>query len=318
MRRLYVSAVLAAGVLIAGAVVPAEAAEFLLRLGNVQVPPDTIIHGDAIAVGGSLTIGGTVEGDAVALGGDVRVTGRVTGSVRAVRGNVTLYATAFVGGPATAWGGHVRIAPGAVVGGPTQPAPPPPAPPVPGPVFPPGPPYWWWIWPPAALAALHLLVWAFVLIFLIGFVGAAWVTAVLFPRAVSSLADVLERDPLAAFGVGLLAWALFVPLAVLLALSVVGLLLVLWMPVAVLVMVQFGTTAIALLVGRRIHPSGIGLPTVIGAVLLAIVFAIPHLGWLLALAVSTWGVGGVLLMVVERGRGRPLAPPAPPAPVEGT
>jgi hypothetical protein len=330
MRCAPACAVCAAIMLAVGMPLPAEAVEFLFKVGNVDVPAGTIVHGDAVAVGGRLSIAGTVEGDAVAVGGDIRVSGQVTGSVRAVRGNVTLYSTAVVGGSAAAWGGRVRTAPGALVGGSQQPSGPPPAPPpgpqLPGPVFPPapwppfapGPHFWWWVWPPAALAALfQVLYWVVVLIFLAGFVVTVWVTAVLFPRAVNSLADVLERAPLAAFGVGLLGWVLLVPVAVLLTLTVVGIALVLWMPVLVFIMVQLGMTAIALLVGRRIHPAGIGLPTVIGAVILAIAFAIPHLGWLLAGVISIWGLGVVLLSLVGPRGGRPLPPPAPPAPVEG-
>ena len=48
---------------------PAWAKEILLRIGDVRVPAGTIVHGDAIAAGGSTYVDGTVEGDAVALGG---------------------------------------------------------------------------------------------------------------------------------------------------------------------------------------------------------------------------------------------------------
>ena len=303
-------------ILVTGMVVPAEGAEFLLRVGHLQIPQGAVVRGDAIAVGGGLNVDGTVDGNAIAIGGDVRVSGKVTGSVRAIGGNALLYATAVVGGTATAWGGKLRVAPGAIVGG----ANPPPSPPGPGLHFFPLPLLLWWVWPAAlaAIAALKVLYWLIAFVFLAGFIGSVWLTAVLFPGVIASLDSVLERAPLAAFGVGLLAWAFLVPLVVFLAISLVGLTLVFLIPATVFVMVQFGTTAIALFVGRRIHRSGIGLETFIGACILAVVFALPHLGWFVLFAVATWGLGAVVLSVVERGRGRPLFPPASPVSAQET
>ncbi len=319
MRCLRTRVAVVMVILVTGMVAPAEGAEFLLRVGHLQIPQGAVVQGDAIAVGGGLNVEGTVDGNAVAIGGDVRVSGKVTGSVRAIGGNALLYAAAVVGGTATAWGGKLRVAPGAIVGGANQP----PSPPGPGPhIFPRPQLLWWlwWVWPAAlaAIAALKVLYWLVAFVFLAGFIGSVWLTAVLFPGVITSLVRVLERAPLAAFGVGLLAWAFLVPLVVFLAISVVGLTLVFLIPVTVFVMVQFGTTAIALFVGRRIHRSGIGLETFIGACILAVVFALPHLGWFVMFAVITWGLGAVVLSVVERGRGRPLFPPTSPVSAQGT
>ena len=44
-----------------------SAAEFLLRIGDLQVPAGTVVHGAAIAVGGTAYVDGTVEGDAIAI-----------------------------------------------------------------------------------------------------------------------------------------------------------------------------------------------------------------------------------------------------------
>jgi hypothetical protein len=315
MRPLRICVAVVIVMLITGTVVPAEAAEFLVRMGHLQIPQGAVVQGDAIAVGGGLNVDGTVEGNAVAIGGDVRVSGKVTGSVRAIGGNALVYATAVVGGTATAWGGKLRVAPGGIVGGNQPPSPPPPGPHI----FPLSQLWWvWWVWPAAlaAIAALKVLYWLIAFVFLAGFIGSIWLTAVLFPGVITSLASGLERAPLAAFGVGLLAWAFLVPLVVFLAISLVGLTLVFLIPVTVFVMVQFGMTAIALFVGRRIHRSGIGLETFIGACVLAVVFALPHLGWFVLFAVATWALGAVVLSVVERGRGRPLFPPTPPVPAQ--
>ncbi len=311
-------------VLVLGCLPPSWAKELLLRIGDLQVPAGTVVHGDAIAVGGTAFVDGTVEGDVVAFGGSVDVRGHVAGSARAEGGNIMLHSTAIVDGDATAVRGTVRREPGASVGGRrSEPSPPLTFPPVPIP-GPPGneaplPTSPWWL--PGALAgmllALQSLFWFVHLVLLVLFIGSAWLLAALFPRAIAQLGSVLERDPVVAFGVGLLGWPISVMVAVVLVLSVVGLTLVLLVPLGLFAAIQFGSTAVALVVGHRIRASGIVQETVVGAVILAVVFSFPGLGGLAALVVATWGLGAVLLAFVERRRLR-QAPPAdqPPSPRE--
>jgi hypothetical protein len=306
-------------VLVGGSVTPTSAKEFLLKIGDLQVPFGTAVHGDAIAVGGAAFVDGTVEGNVVALGGDVRVRGHVTGSVRAEGGNVVLYSTAVVDNEATAVGGKVQQEPGASVGGrgsappsPTFPPVPIPGPPAPGEPFPPGP---WWL--PGMFAGVFLMFKSmfslFHLFLLVVFVSSAWLVAVLFPGAVTRLGAMLERDPVMALGAGLLGWLIAVMVAVLLIFSLMGLTLVLLLPVALLTAVQFGTTAVALVVGRRIRPSAVVQEVIVGAVIIAAVFSLPGLGGLAAIVVATWGLGAVLVMFVEHRRFGP-SPPSPPSP----
>jgi len=314
--RLLLAVVLGAA-LINGSVTPSSAKELLLKVGDLQVPAGTAVYGDAVAVGGTAYVDGTVEGDAVAIGGTVEVRGHVIGSVRAAGGNVVLYSTAIVGGEATAVGGTVWREPGASIGGRRSMPSPPPFPPVPGPI-PPGsetvPPAAWWL--PGMFAAAFLMLkslfWLMHLVLAILFVGSAWLLAALFPSALTRLGGVLERDPVLALGAGVLGWPLAVVVTVVLIVSIVGLTLVLLVPIVLFTAVQFGATAVALLVGRRIRPSGPVSEVIIGAVLLAIGFSIPGLGGLIGLAVATWGLGAVLLLLVGERRFR--QPPAPQAP----
>ncbi len=314
---LLLLAVVLGAVLISGSVTPLSAKELLLKVGDLQVPAGTAVYGDAVAVGGTAYVDGTVEGDAVAVGGTVEVRGHVVGSVRAAGGNVVLYSTAVVGGEATAVGGTVWREPGASIGGRRAMPSPPPFPTVPGPI-PPGsesvPPESWWL--PGVFAAAFLMLkslfWLIHLVVVILFVGSAWLLAALFPNALTRLGGVLERDPVLALGAGSLGWPLAVVITVVLILSVVGLTLVLLVPIAVFTAVQFGATAVALVVGHRIRPSGPVSEVIIGAVLLAIGFSIPGLGGLIGLAVATWGLGAVLLLLVGERRFR--QPPAPQAP----
>jgi hypothetical protein len=315
-------AIVLGAVFLGGGITPLSAKELLLKVGDLQVPAGTAVYGDAIAVGGTAYVDGTVEGDAVAVGGSVEVRGRVGGSVRAAGGNVMLYSTAIVDGDATAVGGTVQREPGASVGGRrSMPSPPSGFPWFPGPVppwheapFPPGP---WWF--PGVLAGAFFifksLFWLVHLGLLVMFVGTAWLLAVLFPRGLTRLAAVLERDPGMAIGAGLLGWPLAVMIAAVLIVSIVGLTLVLLVPIALLAAMQFGTTAVALIVGQRIRPSGPVQEVIIGAVILAIAFSIPGLGGLVGLAVATWGLGAVILLLAE-GRRFQQPPPAsqPPSP----
>jgi hypothetical protein len=326
---LFIIVIVLGAVFLGGSITPLSAKELLLKVGDLQVPAGTAVHGDAIAVGGTAYVDGTVEGDAVAVGGSVEVRGRIGGSVRAAGGNVILYSTAIVDGEATAVGGTVQRETGSSVGGRhSTPSPPSGFPWFPVPVppwkeapFPPGP---WWF--PGVLAGALLvlksffwlvksLFWFIHLALLVMFVGTAWLLALLFPRELTRLGAILERDPGMALGAGLLGWPLAVMIVVVLIVSIVGLTLVLLVPIALLAAVQFGTTAVALIVGRRIRPSGPVQEVIIGAVILAIVFSIPSFGGLVGLAVATWGLGAVILLLVEGRRFRQPPPaPQPPSP----
>lgn len=299
------------GMLLVGAPANAGAREILMRVGDVDVPAGIVLHGDAVAIAGTLDVEGTVEGDAVAVGGDVVVGGQVGGAVRAVGGNVFLRSTAVVEGPATAWGGRVHVEPGAALGG-RLPAPRPPG----GPFGreAPFPGLWWWVWPHGLVVALGVVRWLALLTVLGGFVLSAWLMAVLFPGPLGHLTHVLERSPGVAFGMGLLGWALLGPVAAVLILSVVGLGLLVLLPAALVVALLFGVGAVAVAVGRRIREAGLPTEALVGSVVLAMAFAVPRLGWIVVAAVNTWGLGVVLLAAAERARRVPPPPVAAPPP----
>jgi len=308
-RAIIIAIALSAALALGGST-PESANEFLLRAGDLRVPAGTVVHGAAIAVAGTASIDGTVEGDAIALGGNVDIRGRVAGSARAYGGSVILRATAVVGGDAIASGGTVQREPGASVGGRrSESAPSPPG----GEGKAPAPLWWWLALLTGGLLVLKSLLWFAYLFALAGFVGSAWLIAVLFPRVVARLGAVLGRDPVIAFGAGLLGWPVSFVVAVLLAVSVVGLTLVLLVPVALVTAVIFGSTGVALVIGQRIRHAGPAQEVIVGAVILAVAFSIPGLGGVAALVVATWGLGAVLLAFLEGRRTRPV-PPAPPPP----
>lgn len=80
---------------------------------NLVIPATTWVCGDALAVGGNLTVEGRVQGTAQAIGGNVTISGEVDGNVTALGGDITVQSGALTRGRLDAVGGHVIIAPGA-------------------------------------------------------------------------------------------------------------------------------------------------------------------------------------------------------------
>jgi hypothetical protein len=85
--------------------------------GKMTIDADNT-HGDKVLMGDDLVIekGEVVSGDAVSMGGDITVLGKVMGSVVSVGGNVTLEDSAYVGKDAVSVGGEVHRAESAYVG----------------------------------------------------------------------------------------------------------------------------------------------------------------------------------------------------------
>ena len=100
------------------AAVPADTAE-ADEAEESDLDVDIDASEDQVRVGGSIHVkpGETVDGDVVAVGGSARVDGHVTGDVVAVGGSIDLGPNAVVDGDAVAVGGRINRAPGATIGG---------------------------------------------------------------------------------------------------------------------------------------------------------------------------------------------------------
>jgi hypothetical protein len=85
-------------------------------LWDVVVSRDEIV-GDAVCIGCSIRVDGSVQGDAVSILGDLDVAGTVGGEAVASGGAVRLARSASVGEDAVAIGGAVSLEPGARVAG---------------------------------------------------------------------------------------------------------------------------------------------------------------------------------------------------------
>lgn len=347
LRRLVVLALVASAALLP-AVSPARAATstpgpgFTIRVtGDIVVPGGTTMVGTAVTLNGNITVDGRLEGDAVTLNGDIGVRGEVTGSVRTLNGSVTVYDTGRVGGDATAFNGVVTVLPGGRVAGQvrrgvvqpatptpspgvvpppgvtppaTPPAPPPvatptPLPPPPAAVPPPFDTYreaWW--------RPLRALLFVFKLSFLVVLGGLGVLLVALLPDTFARLADTVQAWPLHALLAGIGWWVALAAGAVVLAVSLVGIPLLVLLPALVGALSLVGYATMAFWVGRRLQaevPRPVRQATV-GAVVVGVAALIPVVGNVVLGLVLTWGIGTVLTAVYLAVR-RP-APPPPPAP----
>ncbi len=204
-------------------------------------------EGDQVRIGGSVNVpaGKHVDGDVVAVGGSVRVDGHVDGDVVAVGGSVRLGPNAVVEGEVTSVGGTIHRAPGAVIHGAVN----------------------------EVAFGPHLEFhpqWGFSP--MIGEIGGLIGTVlwIAFLAFIVSLAFLLARGPVErmeyrmatsawkAAAVGLVSWLLFIPVlvmtTVILAISIIGIPLLLVIPFAMLALaigILLGFVAVAKYIGHE-------------------------------------------------------------------
>ncbi len=309
----------------------AAAQGFTLRFsGDIVISRDTIHQGTAMTMNGRIVVEGTLRGNAMTMNGDVSVSGTVTGDVRTFNGNISLASTAVVDGDVWSANGRVVRAPGAQVRGRISPEATPPPPPVPTPpLFTPPP----QVPPPPPLSPVPPLVpappsgpwdgmigspwWSRVMraaatTTLIGFVVLAALVTAVFPRQIRRVATALSESPGEALLAGVAVWILLPPLAVVLALSLVGIPVVVMLPFLVMLLGLAGIAGVAMLIGERLigafqQDRTDTLDAVVGAALLGVLAFLPGLGWLAILLAVTWGLGAVVLLLFRRARERPAA-----------
>lgn len=304
MRRLISAAVL---LLLLTPVVSAQGVTVRLS-GDIVIPRDAVHDGSAVAMNGHIRVEGTLRGDALAMNGDIIVNGTVTGSVRTFNGNIVLGSAAVVQSDVWSANGRIDRAPGARVRGQVQ-GPVPPATPAPSP--PPSRPQPWpdaWSpWWPGMMRAVA--AWT-----MIGFIVLAAVVAAVFPAQIRRIADVLHGSPGESLLAGVGLWVVLPPFALVLALSIVGIPIVAFVPFIVMVVGAVGFAGVSQLIGDRLlggfqQQHNTTLEAVVGAALLGVLAFIPGLGWLAIFLAITWGIGGVLVLILRRVR-RPVQAPA--------
>ena len=257
--------------------------------GIARAEVRSIYHGGSYF--GSVVVeqGQVVEGDINVVGGDVTVAGTVDGDVNVVGGNIILRGDGRINGQEHAVGGDVAqtIVPWAGNSSAVQ-------------TYAPDHRMWWRV-------AWDVVVLLFFLIF---------------PLRTRMAVGRLEQHPAMATGAGLFGWVAVIPLAVLLAITVVLIPLIFVEFVVLAAAVFIGTAALALLVGRRFYellsPNATPSPLValvLGLTLLTAAQLVPVVGVLVTLLTALVGLGAVILTFVPE---TPSAPgPIPPRPTIG-
>jgi len=258
--------------LFAGGLCSAAAAQAkessIVKIGdNVEIARGQVVD-DAVAIGGSVTVYGRVRGDAVAVGGSVHLKdyGRVGGDAVAVGGSVIKDPTAAVSGSINEVG---------LAGM--------------GPMF-------------GMVGNQGLCGWTiFSLLSFIGYLGLVAILVALFPNQLARVSSLVESKKMRTFLWGVLAAFLFVPVIILLAVSIAGIVLI---PVWIVVFgtgALFGYIAAAQFIGRKVlkafklNLKTAMAETLVGVLILALVGLVPVVGFVIKAVVSCMGLGGVAL-----------------------
>lgn len=320
--------------------------EDIFRLGGgVTVGPGERVDGDVVVIGGPIMIAGNVNGDVVAIGGPLALRGRVRGDAVAIGGPLRLGPDAVVRGDVAVIGGVLRRASGAEVRGTVsqidagdmafgemlawRPD----------------------IWPFPSMRSPRARTWDVVgqivrLLLLALFASVAFLAA---RGPVHRVAERALAEPLKAGVVGLLAQLLFFPLVlvtiIVLAISIIGIPLLLLVPfgiVAAVCAAIVGFTGVVTGVGHRVRGrmgalgpatyisvwAGIALlltPAVLGETMevagglfraFGLLFVVT--GFLIEYAAWTTGLGALILNNVPTSRSAAVqntqpSAPAPPA-----
>ncbi len=281
----------------------------------VSISGDTIVDGEVtgevVSVLGSTTVNGTVGDAAVSVLGTTTINGRVKGTAVAVLGDVVLGPDAEVEKEVVAVLGAVRRAPGAKVGGGVQQ--------VGGSFITFG--DFQWIrayfmeclrWGRPLAFGEHLgWAWGVAAIFLVFYA----LLALVFPRGIERCAEALEQKPGGTILAALLAVLVSPILFVLLAITGIGLVLVPFLLAAGFFATLFGKAAVLAWFGRRVGSlagPGFSLHAVvavlIGGVIVALLYCIPFLGFLLWKLFGVLGLGMVVYVLAVAMR-REAPPP---------
>jgi hypothetical protein len=236
---------------------------------------------------GDIWVRGPVGGDVDAGYGDIYVNAPVGGDVDVGRGNVYLDSEARIGGDVSYHSGKLDHHPEAVVGG----------------------------FQTAGMASnfdddspigafAGAIVWV---VMTLGLVAAAVLLAVVVPGPLRASARSLETAPARSFILGLGSVPTVVVGSVLLAITGVGLLLLLLLWPAYLALLLFGALAASYFLGRKLvlatgrYRAGDALAAAVGAFLVSATYLIPVLGGIVFAALALLGTGGAVLAFFTRG-----------------
>ncbi len=261
--------------------------------GNVTVLGH--VTGDVAAYGGQVivAVSGRVDGDIKSYGGAVEIAGDVRGNVSSYGGGVTLDGTSHVHGDVTAYGGNLTRAPGARVDGDVgkQPS---------GSGW-------------NALSFFDPFGFTFPLVPIIigGLLAAALVHWA--PQRTLRVGEMMFGALPRSLAIGALSWVLGLILAVILALTIIGIPFTLLIVLVLIAGWVIGNVAVGWLIGRALlhrmsaRDHSPVIEAVVGTIILLLLEAIPFFGVLLSIFIAVVGVGATLLSRFGARRWRPFS-----------
>lgn len=255
--------------------------------GNAVVILDTEEVNDAVSMFDNLTVNGVVLGDAVALGGDLLVTktGHVHGDAASIFGRVVVEDGGVVDGQRISLGSGALL--GAFRGAPAVPQ----------------------AWPIRLGSKLLTAGAQFLCFFLLGLLAVA-----IFPRRIAVVSEALAEHPIKAGAFGVLASIAWLPITLLLVVTIVGIILIPFFWVAYPIFGFIGYVALALIIGRKLPTKVIPTNTAvlaIGAGVIVAIGLIPVLGTLLWVLAGFFALGATLMTRFGQDRSNGNAPAVP-------
>lgn len=222
--------------------------------------------------------------EVVAIGGNVTVAGRVENNIVVVGGSVTLKPNSYVGKEVVIVGGDIVRDPSAVVKGKiTQ------------------------IYMPSFIPSITTIVkggwvglWATISVLaLLGFLGLAILFVALIPEHIGTAVNAMERSFAGMVLWGILWTILVVPIAVLLAISIIGIILIPLEILFVVLAMIIGYIAAAIFIGKNIllafkKVSPPFVDAILGILILFFVGLVPVIGPVIKISFLTAGFGAVL------------------------
>jgi hypothetical protein len=250
-----------------------------------------------VKIGGDVAVAeGQKVKNVVAIGGQITIKGTVTGHAIAIGGSVVLTRSAIVEGNVISVGGVIVIAKGAEVYGSLKE-----------------------INSSDIAASLASALnedwegwsWVFAILSLLVFIGIlilAILLVTLIPKPICLVSTAIKEYPFKVFFVGLLMLVSIVPLAVLLTISVLG---IVFIPLEMAVVVCFalvGFIAAAQITGEKFfallkkQDQSLIIDVFWGLIILWFVGWIPYVGWMIKVLAMVLGLGGVLVVCRSAAR----------------
>lgn len=249
----------------------------IIKIGSdVHIEKDMRVE-DAVAVGGSVYVDGIVDGDAVAVGGTIH-----------------LGEEAIIHGDAVTIGGDIDQAEGSMIY---------------GDIVDIGTFNFKNIFEGKHFFGGHRgIPKFFTIIPLIGLFALVLLLSVLIPTELGTVASNIKNEPIIMFLWGMLGVILIVPLAVMLAISIIGIALIPLEVLAVFLASLIGYIAVAIMIGKKLlkalnndNPS-VALSAILGILILWLVGLIPIFGSIVKVIAWIIGFGAVIIAVARRNK----------------